>query len=121
MHLRPGVAVAPHDGQLGGGQAPHRADDELRTAVDLGVAPADQCDAEAAAERLDDLLGTADDGGDPYRPALAVVLGTAWTITVGEFAESPAFVLVDIGLIAIGAAIAYGLATLAWRRQAQSR
>lgn len=53
--------------------------------------------------------------------ALAVVIGALWSMTVGEFSESPAFALVDIGLVAIGAAIAYGLATLVWRRQAQAR
>lgn len=52
---------------------------------------------------------------------LAVVVGLLWSMTVGEFGESPAFALVDIALTAIGAAIAYGLMTLVWRRQAQLR
>ena len=51
---------------------------------------------------------------------LAIIVGVVWSMTVGEFAESPAFALVDIALTAVGAAIAYGLMTLVWRRQAQT-
>jgi hypothetical protein len=53
--------------------------------------------------------------------AFAVVVGVVWSMTVGEFAESPAFALVDIALTAIGAAIGYGAATFAGRRLAQTR
>lgn len=52
--------------------------------------------------------------------ALAIIIGLIWTTTVGEFEESPAFALVDIGLVAIGAAIGYGAATFAGRRAAQT-
>jgi hypothetical protein len=52
---------------------------------------------------------------------LAVLVGVVWSMTVGEFAESPAFALVDIALTAVGAAIGYGVATFADRRMAQTR
>jgi hypothetical protein len=52
---------------------------------------------------------------------LAVLVGVIWSMTVGEFAESPAFALVDIALTAVGAAIGYGVATYAGRRLVQPR
>jgi flagellar biosynthesis protein FliR len=52
---------------------------------------------------------------------LAVVIGVIWSMTVGEFDESPAFALVDIATTAIGMAIGYGVATYAGRRMAQTR
>lgn len=52
---------------------------------------------------------------------LTVVAGVAATFLSGEAAESWAFVLVDIGLVAIVAVIAWGVATLVTRRVGQTR
>lgn len=52
---------------------------------------------------------------------LTVLAGVAATFLSGEAAESWAFVLVDIGLVAIVTAITWGLATLVTRRLAHPR
>ncbi|MFN8516182.1 MAG: hypothetical protein U0232_01950 [Thermomicrobiales bacterium] len=52
---------------------------------------------------------------------LAIVIGIVWSMTVGEFEESPAFALVDIAFTAVGMAIGYFAATYAGRRLAQPR
>ena len=52
---------------------------------------------------------------------LTLVAGVAATFLSGEAEESWAFVLVDIGLVAVAAAIAWGLATFVARRVAAAR
>ena len=52
---------------------------------------------------------------------LTLAAGAAATFLSGESVESWAFVFVDIGLIALAAAIAWGLATFVARRVAVAR
>lgn len=52
---------------------------------------------------------------------LTLIAGFAATFLSGESEESWAFVLVDIGLVAIVAAISWGIATMVTRRLAQPR
>ena len=52
---------------------------------------------------------------------LTLFAGGAATFLSGEAAESWAFVLVDIGLVAITAAIVWGVAALVTRRVGQTR
>ena len=52
---------------------------------------------------------------------LTVVFAAAATLFSGEAAESWAFIFVDIGEVAIVAAITWGIATMVTRRVAQSR
>jgi hypothetical protein len=52
---------------------------------------------------------------------LTLVFATTATLISGEAAESWAFIIVDIGEVAIVAAIAWGIATFVARRVAQSR
>ncbi len=52
---------------------------------------------------------------------LTLLAGGAATFLSGEAAESWAFVLVDIGLVGITAAIACGIAMLVTRRVGQTR
>lgn len=52
---------------------------------------------------------------------LTLLFGAAATMLSGEAVESWAFVLVDIGLVALAAFIAYGAITLVERRLTQPR
>jgi 1,4-dihydroxy-2-naphthoate octaprenyltransferase len=52
---------------------------------------------------------------------LTLLAGAAATFLSGEAEESWAFLLVDIGLVAITAAIVWGIATLVARRVGQTR
>lgn len=53
--------------------------------------------------------------------ALTILFGVAATLVSGEARESWAFVFVDVGLVALAAAIAWGAASLASNRLAQPR
>ncbi len=53
--------------------------------------------------------------------ALTVLFGVTATLLSGEARESWAFVFVDLGLVALAAAIAWGTATLASNRLADPR
>ena len=52
---------------------------------------------------------------------LTLFAGGAATLLSGEAAESWAFILVDIGLVALTAAIVWGVATFVARRVGQTR
>jgi 1,4-dihydroxy-2-naphthoate octaprenyltransferase len=52
---------------------------------------------------------------------LTLLAGAAATVLSGEAAESWAFVLVDIGLVAVTAAIVWGIATFVASRVGQAR
>ncbi len=53
--------------------------------------------------------------------ALTVLFGVTATLLSGEARESWAFVFVDLGLVALAAAIAWGAATLVSTRLAEPR